>query len=862
MNNTPYYSNSGYARVYKILIIEDSLADFELYKHFLEKDDTYHYEIEYAETARDGLDCFHKNPPDFILVDFSLPDMNGLELIEEIQKSDSFFNTPIIMLTGQGSETIALQAMKHNIHDYFSKRDLSFEKFIKGIYAVILDIENRQLLSNNPIIDLLLIDPVEANLNWYRSLLEKPKNYQFNIYTVTTGQRACEVCQSKHIDIVITGYDLPDITGLDVIKFLKKSQLDDIAIIMIADRGDERLVVDAMKSGAADYLVKSSLTAEKLLETIDETFHKTQLINQLNKTQLQQNLISRVSLNIRQSINLTDIIEASVSEIRNYLQCDRVLICQIHETGFCTVVGEARHRSVSSLLNLKFEEDVFHGTETQQTLTVDGKIISHVETSTLDPRHRELLQHLGVKSIASFPLIISDTLWGFLILHFCQDLHFWESREIAFLSDLSLQISIGIQHGILVEELKKERDRANASDQAKSIFLANMSHEIRTPMTGILGMAELLSLSPLDDQDRHFIQVIQTCGENLLRIINDILDISKLESGNITLGYKDFCLSTLLDDLLAFFELSIQKKGLQLQVQIQENLPLYYKGDADRLKQILINLIGNAIKFTHQGTITLSIDRLRPSTSAHPNPNLPLSPTTNTIVPLHISVQDQGIGIPLADQPRLFDAFYQVENSATRSFQGTGLGLSISKKLVQLMGGEIGVKSAPDQGSTFWFTIPLAMASPPQHLQSSVLHSKEPKAPPQPTKILVAEDNLMSQQVTRHYLQTLGYDCDIASHGQMVLELLTQNSKSYALVLMDCQMPVLDGYETTRALRKHPDLHTTIVIGLTAYAMIDDRQKCLQAGMNDYLSKPYSIQDLQAIIEPWIRHKKMSKDSK
>lgn len=839
-------SGSSVLQLYRVLIIDDSESDFELYESFLAKDEVYQYSIHYAETAREGLQLFLEYDFDFILIDFSLPDMNGFKLIETIKRTEKSLQIPIVMMTGQGSEAIALQAMKQNIQDYLIKGDLNFSRFIDGIHRVITCIQNENKVISDRINNVLVVATSKVDLELYKNILENDENTTFNIHEVTTVKEALNFLINKKVDVILTDYELADQTGIDLAKAFKKlSMSEDTCIILITEKGNEQLVVDAIKAGISDYLIKTSITTENLQQVIKNTILKNRLLAQVNKSQFQRNLLSRISLKIRHSIDLGNIIQTSVLEIKQYLQCNRVVIYHLDQEGNGEILGEAVDNSFPQLLGLKVADTFFKDKTNRDDYIFNTRkcVINDITESALDPCHRSLLEKFQIKSVIAIPIIIenaSTPLWGLLIAHFCKDIHFWEVDEINFLTEITFQISIGIQQGLLVEELRNERDRANAATRAKSAFLANMSHEIRTPMNAILGMTEILSISNLGDEEMEYINIIQNSGQSLLNLINDILDLSKLESGKVKFESIEFSLKDIIEDLERLFHAVIKEKPLTIYFDIADDLPMRYLGDPYRLKQILTNLIGNAVKFTVQGNIVVSVCK------SHAQIDI-----TNNKIELYFSVKDTGIGIPLESQNKLFSIFSQVDDSTTRKYGGTGLGLAICKQLIDLMGGKIGVRSITNHGSDFWFMVKMGFID--NNLKIDKLPDKiitNSELTPQKTSILVVEDNEINQKVIKSQLRKIGYDCDIVDNGQQVLELLSY--KSYDVILMDCQMPVLDGYDTTHAIRQNEKTRDIIVIGVTAFAMKEDREKCINSGMNDYLKKPLSINALQEVLERWI----------
>jgi signal transduction histidine kinase/ActR/RegA family two-component response regulator len=385
-------------------------------------------------------------------------------------------------------------------------------------------------------------------------------------------------------------------------------------------------------------------------------------------------------------------------------------------------------------------------------------------------------------------------------------------------------------------ELNRLVDQSTMATRQKSDFLATMSHEIRTPLNGIIGMTAVLLAKNLGAAERDCVETIRSSGEALLAIIDDILDFSKIEAGHLQLECAEFHLHKAIQEALQIVQSAAAKKSIRLVASFDASLPEVVKGDIVRLRQVLLNLLSNAIKFTPSGKIELKAE---------------LASCTRDEYELRFQVIDQGIGMSNEQQGRLFQPFTQAEVSTTRKFGGTGLGLAISKRLTELMGGRIGVRSSVGEGSTFWFTVKLRPSDRSAMVPAKATSKSAAALASSHFRLLLVEDNAINQKVALAMLKNLGYQAKVACNGVEAMQAVS--SEHFDLILMDCLMPEMDGFEATRCIRNRGHHFAELpIIAMTANAFAEDRAACLAAGMTDYLSKPVREAELRKKLEHWL----------
>ncbi len=580
-----------------------------------------------------------------------------------------------------------------------------------------------------------------------------------------------------------------------------------------------------------------------ILGTYKNITERKQAIIALENQLKQITLLGKITQEIRQSLNTEEIFAIATREIRSLLQADRVGIFQLFEDSNYTegeFVAEDVASEYPSALSINVRDRCF-GADYASDYT-QGKIqaITDIYQVNLSDCHLKILAQFQVRANLIIPLLQGTKLWGLLCIHQCSSSRNWQEAEITFVQKIANQLSIALYQAELLAKAKQQQElltqqnqklieskqKAEAANQAKTIFLANMSHELRTPLNAILGFSHIMKKDTnLSAKQQETINIINRSGEHLLNLINDVLEVSKIEAGQVKINYTNCDLFNILKDIQKMFTIKAKSKQLDLTFTLADNLPRYIKIDESKLRQILINLLSNAIKFTARGSVSLEAS-LQKSKINHQQ--------------ILFIIKDTGIGISKSEIATIFAPFVQ-SKSGIKSQEGTGLGLTICQKFIKLMGGDIALESEINQGTTVEFAIPYNKA-----LKTILYHQENPrviglKYPQKSYRILIVEDILENRQLLAEILKSVGFSIKEAHNGKQAISLWQKWQPD--LIWMDIKMPIMNGYEAIKYIRKQEkiqNLKPTIIIALTAHVFEEQKTEILSIGCNDFVNKPFA----------------------
>ena len=706
------------------------------------------------------------------------------------------------------------------------------------------------------LIRVLLVEDNLGDARLLRETLTKAEVAPFALAYVDCLGDALKLLGEEAYDAVLLDLGLPDSHGRETL-LTARSAAPAVAIVVLTGFEDEALALKAVQEGAQDYMVKGHVDSATLLRSLRYAVGRKEAEEALRRSEeaatrlaKENAVLAEIGRIIGSSLDIEGVYEPFAEQVRMLIPLDRIVVTLIEQ-------GRATASFVSGI-------DI-PGSGPGQTHEIEGTLVetligsrSGITTATgpdqalSDQFPREILAGAaGLGTMIAVPLISHDqTIGALTIRSMSPDAYFEE--HLALAERIGTQIAGAIVNSQLyaqrkrVEEaLRGAREDAEAADRAKSAFLATMSHEVRTPMNGIMGMTELLLETDLSGEQGEYLEMVRSSAESLLAVINDVLDFSKIKAGRLEIDPVDFGLRESVKAAVHSLGAVGREKGLELSWEVQQDVPDALFGDAGRLRQIIFNLVGNAIKFTPAGRVAVEVTK---------------ESLDNEEMQLHFAVTDTGIGVSKDKHSQIFDAFSQADASTTRRYGGTGLGLSISARLVEMMGGRIWVESPSDlsdgaeegPGSTFHFTVRLGLQRetiPAERPEAQPTAAGASKPPIRLLRILVAEDNAVNRAAAVRLLETRGHTVVTAPDGREAVAAITE--EDYDVVLMDVHMPVMDGFEATAAIRemeKEKGGHLP-VLALTASAMKGDRERCLEAGMDGYVSKPFRARELYDPVE-------------
>lgn len=646
---------------------------------------------------------------------------------------------------------------------------------------------------------LLLIDDDEVDVMTFQRALRKTE-IPHDLAIAYNANEAISAIEGNSFDCIFLDYLLPGIDGLQLLMKLRNMSVSTPVAVMTS-QGDEKIAVEMIKNGAFDYFTKSEINPDKISKVV---------ISAVRLAEAEKQRVIAEKTIIENNSRLNAILEST-----------RNLIYAVDKNLRLLSFNSSFKESLEHLLR---QHDLVKADINLQDLPLNeerkNSLISNINRSLLGEQFT-VLEQVSFSNDNQ-----RETPWYETTFNPILD----NSGEVTGVAIYSQDVT---ENKKIEQDLLQAKNDAIAAAQAKSEFLSNMSHEIRTPMNAIIGLTELLLEEKFEGTILENIKSIKYSADNLLVIINDILDFSKIEAGKVTFENIDFDLRLRMAELRKTFEHRTKEKGIDFRINVAEIIPQVIKGDPYRLNQILFNLVGNAIKFTSEGYIQVSVE---------------IAEQKEGKLLLRFSVQDTGIGIPESAQAKIFESFTQANTDTTRKYGGTGLGLAITKNLVQLQGGELSLKSNVGEGTTFFATIEYSTGSE-VNLEEKNKKEEEPADLSQ-LKILLVEDNLMNQFVAKQFFKKWKNELVIANHGAEAISILIERD-DIDLVLMDLQMPEMSGFQAAEIIRaqnsvvKKPGIP---IIALSADAFLETRRKVIEAGMNDYVTKPFNPEELYSKI--------------
>lgn len=612
------------------------------------------------------------------------------------------------------------------------------------------------------------------------------------------GSEGLRFLEKEQFDCIITDFQMPDMNGISLVKKIRSKGIP-TPIIFVTAYGDETVATEALRSGANDYMIKDSINASNLSQSLRNVIRnfkidqeRTEIQKALHQSEARLREAQKLAKMGNLSINVSDQEVVWSEEAYNIFGLDPV----------------REKASYKRFMKLIHQDDV------NMVIQHINEAITHCLSFNIDFKAKLDSGEVKFINCRINPMVDDDGNVDSLV---------------GTLQDVT-------DRKVIERQIVKAKEVAEASVYTRDRFMANISHEIRTPMNGILGLTGIMLEMEKDKEKIGYLKAIKSSGDNLLVIINDLLDFSKIESGKMTFEQISYNIRELIKSTSAIWEVRSKEKNIDFQIEIDENVPEHVIGDTVRLNQIIVNLLGNAIKFTEKGHVKMSVSKVEES--------------SDDII-IQFDVNDSGIGIPDDKMEFIFESFTQANIDTERKFGGTGLGLAISKQLCELQGGQFWAKSTFGVGSTFSFKLSFKKDLGKKKVIEKKKQEVNSTKKWEEYQILLVEDNKVNQMLAKKVLSGWGLQVDIANNGLEAIDCV--KVKPYNLILMDLQMPKMDGYNATRTLREEYNLSQPI-IAMTASAMKSELDRCLSLGMNDYITKPFQPHHLKEILAKWLNH--------